>query len=62
MVVKLTPTREEMALLPVFEGVTLSDIVVPTTEIEAQAAYENLLTASVLGFDTESKPTFKAGE
>jgi ribonuclease D len=62
MVTKPTPTREEMALLPAFDGVILSDIVVPATEIEAQAAYAALLTAAVIGFDTESKPTFKAGE
>lgn len=62
MVAKITPTREEMALFPAFDGVILSDIVVPATEIEAKAAHTALLTSAVIGFDTESKPTFKVGE
>jgi len=56
------PTNEQIALLPWFEGVCPEDIVVISTKEGARRAYEELLPADVVGFDTESKPTFVKGE
>ena len=57
-----TPTPEEIALLPAFERLPRERIALVATVQEAQAAAEQLLPARVWGFDTESKPTFQAGE
>ncbi len=56
------PTREEIAELPLFESIELPDIVEVSTPDEARRAHEELRHAKVLGFDTESKPTFVKGE
>ena len=52
------PDREQIALLEPFEGRSLQDIRVVTTPQDAEAAAIALLAAGVVGFDTESKPTF----
>jgi ribonuclease D len=57
-----TPTKDEIALLPVFPRVELSGIIVVSQAAQALAAYDLLQSTSVLGFDTESKPTFTVGE
>lgn len=57
-----TPTKDEIALLPVFSRVEFKDIIVVSQTSQALAAYDALQGRSVLGFDTESKPTFVAGE
>lgn len=57
-----TPTKDEIALLPVFPRVELSGIIVVNQAQQALAAYDALQGSSVLGFDTESKPTFTVGE
>ena len=53
-------TREEIAELPiaVYEG----RVVIVDDEQDVKAAVEPLLNASVLGFDTETRPAFKKGE
>jgi ribonuclease D len=56
------PTKEQMLLLPVFEGLELKDITVVSTPAGARRAVEELLAEPVTGFDTESKPTFNRGE
>lgn len=56
------PTREEIALLPWFEGLSLDDIAVIETPQGARRAHDELVEAGVVGFDTESKPTFIKGE
>ncbi|QOL49359.1 3'-5' exonuclease [Massilia litorea] len=48
--------------LPPYEGITLDDIVLVKTEAEAAQALAALSNADVVGFDTESKPTFTRGE
>lgn len=48
--------------LPPYPGIGLSDIRLVATEQEAQEALTALMRADVLGFDTESKPTFVKGE
>ena len=56
------PTRDEIALLPLFEGLPLDAITVVRTPADAACARDQLLAAGVCGFDTESKPTFRKDE
>lgn len=57
-----SPSKETIAELPVLERLGLSHIVVVSSRAQAEHAF-NLLDASpVLGFDTESKPTFAKDE
>lgn len=56
------PTPEELALLPPFERLPRERIALVATAAEAERAAPQLLQARVWGFDTESKPTFQAGE
>ena len=48
--------------LPPYEGIALADIVLVKTEAEGAQALAALSGADVVGFDTESKPTFAKGE
>lgn len=56
------PSKEQTALFPPFEGLTLSTIEVPHTPAELAAARDDLLAQAFVGFDTESKPVFRVGE
>ena len=56
------PTSEELALLPPFERLDLERIALVANGAQARQAADVLLQASAWGFDTESKPTFQAGE
>jgi RNA polymerase sigma factor for flagellar operon FliA len=49
-------------LLPPYDGIKLADVSVVHSEAELAAALAALSGADVLGFDTESKPTFQKGE
>jgi len=51
-----------MATLPPFEGLPIGRVRVPATVEQFAAASAAIKTAGVVGFDTESKPTFKVGE
>lgn len=53
-----SPSKDEMAALEPLNRLGLSDIVVISTRQQAEQAFQALDTHSVLGFDTESKPTF----
>lgn len=55
------PTAEEVALLPPFEGLAPSQISLIRTDAEAEQAWQRIEAEGVVGFDTESKPTFTAG-
>ncbi len=55
------PTPEEMAALELFEGLPLERIFVPLTVQEFGIAADKLCSHSVLGFDTETKPSFVRG-
>lgn len=57
-----SPTKDHIATLPLFERLDLKDIIVVSTVQQALQAKAALQGARVLGFDTESKPTFKVGE
>ena len=54
----LTPSKEQIALLEPFERLHLNRIVLVSTAEQASRAVSELASAKVLGFDTESKPTF----
>ena len=50
------------ANLPAYAGIALQDITLVTSDALADAAFGALIAAQVIGFDTESKPTFLKGE
>lgn len=53
-----TPSKEQIALLDPFERLGIDRITLVTTAEDAAHACAELACAPVLGFDTESKPTF----
>lgn len=53
-----TPSKEQIALLDPFERLGLDRIDLVSTPQQAEKACTALAAAPVLGFDTESKPTF----
>jgi len=52
----------EKAELPEYPGITLADITLVVSAELAAEALDALMAADVIGFDTESKPTFLKGE
>lgn len=56
------PSKAESALLEPFEGVPLPRILVPADTAGFEAAAADLMRHTYVGFDTESRPTFKPGE
>lgn len=58
----LTPDKAQIALLDPFERLALSQIQVVSTAQQAASALQELVGATALGFDTESKPTFAKNE
>ena len=48
--------------LPPYDGITIADIRMVNTPEQAAEALAALLVMDVIGFDTESKPTFLKGE
>lgn len=56
----MMPDSEE--LLPPYDGIKMADVRLVRTEADAAAALAALSAMDVLGFDTESKPTFLKGE
>jgi ribonuclease D len=59
---KLAPTKDEIALMAPFIGLTLKDIHVPTTKDEFASAAAKIRAVEIVGFDTESRPTFVVGD
>ena len=55
-----TISREEMLRLPIrrYEG----EVCVVSTPADLQQAFENIRQESVIGFDTETRPSFQKGE
>jgi len=56
------PSREEIAALDLFPGLALRDIEQVSTAEDAARALAALGQLGVVGFDTESKPTFVKNE
>ncbi len=59
---KLSPSHDDIALLPLFERLGMHHISLVNTGSQAQAAALQLQASPAWGFDTESKPTFRVGE
>jgi RNA polymerase sigma factor for flagellar operon FliA len=53
---------DQEELLPPYEGIKLADVRMVKSDKDAAEAMSALLAMDVLGFDTESKPTFLKGE
>lgn len=49
-------------VLPKYPGIASTQIVLVQNSADAQQAYQAMLGADILGFDTESKPTFIKGQ
>ncbi len=58
----IPPSPEAIALLPLFDRLGMNQITLVSTAAQAKLASERLIQAPAWGFDTESKPTFRAGE
>jgi hypothetical protein len=56
------PSKPQIALLEPFERLGLDRIQLVSTAAQAELAIGELIDVRVLGFDTESKPTFAKGE
>ncbi len=59
---RIAPSKADSALLPPWTPLPDSAIYVPGTDAQFAQARTALLAASALGFDTESKPVFQAGQ
>ena len=59
---KSAPSKAEIASMEPFVGLTLERIHVPTSREEFASAAAEIKAAGMVGFDTESKPTFAVGE
>jgi len=56
-------SRDDLAAeLPLYPGLPLAQITLVQTEADLAAAGQSLLAADAIGFDSESKPTFRKGE
>ena len=62
MTEKYVPDKEQINLLEPFDRLNLQQIELVATPTQARAALEALHPCAVLGFDTESKPTFAKNE
>ena len=59
---KLYLAKPRPALLEPFVGLTLERILVPKSHEEFASAAAEIKAAGIVGFDTESRPTFAVGE
>ena len=59
---RTAPVKAEISLLEPFDGLPITRIFVPDHQAAFEAACAEILAAGVVGFDTESKPTFLKGE
>jgi len=59
---KTTPHKADIANLELFDGLAMERVFVVTNQRQAALARAELLQAAVVGFDTESKPTFHKGQ
>jgi ribonuclease D len=59
---KAVPTKDEIAQMEPFTGLTLEQIHIPATAAEFASAVKDIKAAGIVGFDTESRPTFVVGD
>jgi ribonuclease D len=55
------PTKEQIAVLPPFAGLSLKQIVLLRSPAQLEDAYRAIEREKFVGFDTETKPTFTKG-
>lgn len=58
----LRPSKDDIREMPVFSGLDLTSITVVSNAAELEEAEAILADVKLVGFDTESKPTFNKGE
>ena len=56
------PQRVDIDTLPRFDGLPLERITTPATRGQFAEAVDEIIAFTEVGFDTESKPTFRIGE
>lgn len=56
------PSKDEIAQMPAFEGLPPARIHLVDSDAQADFALRTLTAVRSVGFDTESKPTFRAGD
>ena len=56
------PSKEQINLLPLYQGLALEDILIVETEQDADRALAVLRQQTTIGYDTESKPIFRKGQ
>lgn len=56
------PTKEQMFHFPPFETLNPRNVIEVSAPAAAARAFEELVALEVVGFDTESRPTFRKGE
>lgn len=59
---KTPPHKDMIAEMELFDGLEMEQVFVVTNQRQAGLALDELMSAGVVGFDTESKPTFRKGE
>lgn len=59
---KTPPHKDDIAEMALFDGLDLGRVFLVTNERQAGIAFEELMSAGAVGFDTESKPTFQKGQ
>ena len=59
---KPPPDKTEISQLPPYDGLALERIFVVSNERQAAQALDELFAAEAVGFDTESRPTFRKGQ
>lgn len=55
------PSKDEVALLPPFEGLSLKQIVLLKTANQLHDAFRSIEREGFVGFDTEARPSFTPG-
>lgn len=55
-------TKEQIRRLPLYAGLSIGNIDIIETELDAAKALKELEAEVCLGFDTESKPIFRKGQ
>jgi ribonuclease D len=58
----ILPSKEQIQAFPVFQNLPMQQIQVINSLEQCHALEQELKSCAVLGFDSESKPTFKVGE
>ena len=58
----MLPSKDQIKQLPTFVSLPLEQVRIIRNKLQCDAIADELAACTVLGFDSESKPTFKKGE